>query len=137
MCILQSVSPGKAAAIAVQQLRTVQLGGAQMTHRVRYLACSAQNVLKPPAQWLTCLLRSVRPDLDAKWDSLFFSVPNMPDLVDVHCPPWYASRSAEVVDIVRRFNLSATTEEEFVAGGGWPGYDVVRLYTNINTQDLK
>lgn len=101
---------------------------------MRFLACSGQNALKPPAQWLTCLLRAIQPDLESVWGKLF-SGPL--ELRTVRCKPWYATRSAQVVDTVRRFNYAHMSVADFVAGGGWQGYDVVRLYTNINTSDLK
>jgi hypothetical protein len=52
------------------------------------------------------------------------------------CPPWFATRSADVVHAARHFNLSNCSVGDFVAWGGWQGYDVVRFYTNIHTQDL-
>lgn len=51
-------------------------------------------------------------------------------------PPWYASRSTQVVHAVRRMNYSNLSVSEFVHGGGWHGYDVVRLYTNIDLKAL-
>jgi hypothetical protein len=99
---------------------------------LRFLACSGANGLKLPAQWLTALLRSLRSDLVKMWEGQFAPL----DLNAVKCPPWFATRSAEVVDAAHKFNLSNTSARKFVAGGGWKGYDVVRLYTNINTRDL-
>jgi hypothetical protein len=50
---------------------------------LRFLACSGANGLKLPAQWLTALLRSLRPDLKGLWEDLFRPL----DLNDVMCPP--------------------------------------------------
>jgi hypothetical protein len=51
-------------------------------------------------------------------------------------PPWYASQSAQVVRAVQLFNSQPPSMQAFVASGGWQGYDVVRLYTNIDIADL-
>jgi hypothetical protein len=52
-------------------------------------------------------------------------------------PPWFATRSVQVVDMVRNFNGSNTTPEEFAEGSGFHGCNVVRLYTNTDVTDLK
>jgi hypothetical protein len=51
-------------------------------------------------------------------------------------PPWYVSQSAQVVRAVQLFNSQPPSYSEFQASGGWKGYDVVRLYTNIDITDL-
>jgi hypothetical protein len=46
-------------------------------------------------------------------------------------------KSTDVVDIVRRFNAANMPIRQYVAGGvRWHGYDVERLYTNIEIDDL-
>jgi hypothetical protein len=78
------------------------------------------------------LLRGIHPDLVAKWNALLEQAG-----VKWHSePPWYATKSAQVVDTVRRFNTACMSKEQFEAEGGWHGYDVVRLYTNIDLNDL-
>lgn len=98
---------------------------------LRFLACSGSNGLKPPAMWLTTLFKCLHPDLMQKWSAVLLTA-NL-EWLD---PPWYATRSAQVVDAVRRLNCMHLSLEEFVHGGGWHGYDVVRLYTNNDLHDL-
>jgi hypothetical protein len=101
-------------------------------YALRFLACSGTNGLKPPAVWLTALLRALHVDLAGAWRALLEQVG-----VDWATePPWYAGRSVQVVDNVRRFNNTCMSRADFLAGRGWHGYDVVRLYTNIDLQDL-
>jgi hypothetical protein len=99
----------------------------------RFLACSGKNGLKPPALWLTALLRGIRPELHNTWCETLRSV-KAPWWKE---PPWFATRSVQVVDMVRGVNGCCFSKEKFEEGGGFQGYDVVRLYTNIDIQDLK
>jgi len=98
----------------------------------RFLACSKRNGLKRPAVWLTHLFKGVHCDLVDAWTAKLAEA-GVPWSGE---PPWHATRSAQVVDIVRAFNSLNMSLEEFVEGGGWHGYDVVRLYTNIDIADL-
>lgn len=98
---------------------------------LRFLACSGTNGLKKPAVWLTALFKCLHPDLHTKWTNLLLQAG-----LDWTDPPWYATRSAQVVDVVRRLNSYNMSLDDFQAGHGWHGYDVVRLYTNIDLQDL-
>jgi hypothetical protein len=99
---------------------------------LRFLACSAANGLRKPAVWLTCLFRAVHTDLQSCWSQLLASA-HVPWHTD---PAWYANKSTDVVDTVRRFNATNMHARQFVDGGGWHGYDVERLYTNIEITDL-
>jgi hypothetical protein len=45
------------------------------------------------------------------------------------------SQSAHVVRAVQLFSSQPPSWNEFLASGGWQGYDVVRWYTNVNTTD--
>jgi hypothetical protein len=83
----------------------------------RFLACSGQNGLKPAASWLTALLRGIRPELHQKWcDTL-----KRAGVSWWKEPPWFATRSVQVVDMVRNFNGSRTTPEQFEEGSGFHG----------------
>eukprot|EP00878_Enallax_costatus_P021790 GHUV01023092.1.p1 GENE.GHUV01023092.1~~GHUV01023092.1.p1 ORF type:complete len:597 (-),score=32.06 GHUV01023092.1:95-1885(-) len=98
----------------------------------RFLACSSKNGLKVVALWLNALLSSIHHDLVLEWHKLLSRLG-----VDWrHLPPWYATRSAQVVSLVKHFNKLRVCESEFVRGSGWQGFDVVRLYTNIPQDDL-
>lgn len=101
-------------------------------YALRFLACSGQNGLKQPAVWLTHLLRGLHPDLVKKWNALL----ERAGVRWTSEPPWYATKSSQVVDTVRRFNTTCMSAQQFEADGGWHGYDVVRLYTNIDLHDL-
>lgn len=103
----------------------------------RFLACSGMNGLRPVALWLNALLKTVHYDLCKVWSQLLNRLHVLTDAIDwKHLPPWYATRSAEVVAMVKFFNKLCMSTKEFTAGFGWQGYDVVRLYTNIPQDDL-
>jgi len=99
---------------------------------LRFLACSANNGLRRPAVWLTSLFRALHPDLQSCWSQLLATA-NVTWNSD---PTWYASKSTDVVDTVRRFNAANIPITQYVAGGGWHGYDVERLYTNIELSSI-
>jgi hypothetical protein len=50
--------------------------------------------------------------------------------------PWYASQLALVLRAVQLFNSQPPSWQEFMDSGQWQGYDVVRLYTDIDIADL-
>lgn len=81
---------------------------------------------------MTSFFKSVHCDLLACWADLLATtgVPWSDE------PPWYVDNSSQVVDAVRHFNSTNMRHEEFREGGGWHGYDVVRLYTTIDLADL-
>lgn len=98
----------------------------------RFLACSSKNGVKVVALWLNALLSSIHHDLVLEWRKLLTKLG-----VDWHhLPPWYATRSAQVVSLVKHFNRLRMNESDFLRGSGWQGSDVVRLYTNIPQDDL-
>lgn len=99
---------------------------------LRFSARSAQNGLKQPSLWLTALLRSVQPDTEALCPEPLHKA----EVTLAGDAPWYATRSTQVVDTVRRFNIKCTPTDGLEADHPWRGDDVVCLHTNINTQDL-
>jgi hypothetical protein len=106
---------------------------------LRFLACSGANGLKKPAVWLTHLFRAVHGDLCASWTDLLrdFGQEERKHIIDwASEAPWYASKSSQVVRAVQLFNSQPPSWQEFQDSGGWQGYDVVRLYTNIDIADL-
>jgi hypothetical protein len=99
---------------------------------LRFLACSGANGLKIPAVWLTKMFRAVQPDLCVAWSELLRTF----GVSWAHQPPWYATQSSQVTSTVQLFNSQPPSWAEYYAGGGWQGYDVIRLYTNIDIADL-
>jgi hypothetical protein len=106
---------------------------------LRFVACSGANGLKKPPVWLTHMFRAVHQDLCASWSDLLrnFGKDGRHYVIDwAGEAPWYASQSAQVVRAIELFNSQPTSYHEFLDSGGWQGYDVVRLYTNIDIADL-
>jgi hypothetical protein len=105
---------------------------------LRFLACSGANGLKKPAVWLTHMFRAVHQDLCAPWSDLLrdFGKEDRHVIDWAGEAPWYASQSAQVVRAIELFNSQPPSYQEFLDSGGWQGYDVVGLYTNIDIADL-
>lgn len=93
----------------------------------RFLACSSNNGSKSVALWLTALFAAIHQYLVEGWQRLLKDL----EVAWKHLPPWYATQSVHIVNIVKHFNKLCVTLLEFVRGGGWMGFDVERLYTNI------
>lgn len=86
--------------------------------------------------WLTALLRAVHADLVAQWKALLRRAARY-GLTWADEDPWYITRSAQIVDMLRLFNETRISQADFVRGMGWQGFDFARLYTNIPQGDLK
>jgi hypothetical protein len=97
-----------------------------------FFACSRKNGLRKAARWLTALLRNLHEDLSGTWRDLLSSL----GVSWADTPPWYLTSTSQLVDVVRRFNSKRMSFRDFIAGGGWKGADVVRLYTNIPHDSL-
>jgi len=106
---------------------------------MRFLACSGSCGLKTAAVWLTRLLRSVDHVNAELWrDFLHSSSINL--IQHFEWPPrqsWSSSRIHDILRFVEDINFANITHDEFIAGGGFQGRDVERLYTNIQLPELR
>jgi len=99
---------------------------------LRFLACSFQNALKPPALWLTALFRASYPELCQAWSDTLRAAKLTGGTNHLGLAKIQHNWSMSLIGSMQ----SCMTHAQFTAGGGWQGYDVVRLYTDIDQQDL-
>jgi hypothetical protein len=100
--------------------------------KMRFLACNGRNGLLPVALVVTMVFRGVQPIFKSIWTETLVTLKRTWSADG----PWLCDNTEAIRTMVDRFNTSCMPYDEYVRGGGWRAWDVVRLFTNIDQQDL-